>query len=691
MAGMAKRRRSSSVGAMDSMHSHNHKLIMKQTGRPIPPSPLLKAKRAAQRAHSNSTPNANTPASDSHSAHACPSSTDSTQVSAVSHLTPTYGDIHADLPDHGDHEYYGHGHGHDDMLPTSMSDLPFVAVLRQGLGEATHCDDDSDVRLMESSDYLFEGILQPDSGAHSSPHSSVHSSVHDDQHSDHGKTMAEGNGFSTPGSDTNASPLLVKREQARRPPLGARAVGSSSSSTRGTHTLHSSSPLCQPLLATPPRTLKRPRCSHAGADAKENQVSSTGLHVSSAAPRVAPMGWEVHNPESWATLHATSNDDEHMDEMPQLGFRCSVDKGMKQAVMGEGGPMFIVHKKNHFQISVSVRRPNGRIYVELADGSRKPLDKLMFGIQAVHCEDTSLEVRIDQSLLDRSRMQVAMHDVPDEADDQNICSFSIGRLHFSQTTANNIRKRGLPNVDQRYFALVATLYAKIGSSVLPVAAHISDHLVVRASNPAQFEQQANVAWVEGTQLHSIHHTGAVGINTSRPDEAMTVHGNVRVTGAVLRPSDRRIKTNIKPVDTGRQLQNIVKIGLYSYCLTRDWAKTVGREDSRECVGVIAQELQQVIPEAVKETGTDHTLVSGKTITNLCVVDHDRLFMDTMGAVKEIANLQDKLLARSKALKAKIAAAHARVKREQTNQAAAQYGACALVGAVAVLTALVCRS
>lgn len=41
--------------------------------------------------------------------------------------------------------------------------------------------------------------------------------------------------------------------------------------------------------------------------------------------------------------------------------------------------------------------------------------------------------------------------------------------------------------------------------------------------------------------------GNVGINTGNPDEALTVIGNIKLTGNVLQPSDVRVKENIEPV------------------------------------------------------------------------------------------------------------------------------------------------
>ena len=41
--------------------------------------------------------------------------------------------------------------------------------------------------------------------------------------------------------------------------------------------------------------------------------------------------------------------------------------------------------------------------------------------------------------------------------------------------------------------------------------------------------------------------GNVGINTESPDEALTVVGNVKLTGHVFAPSDARVKTDVREV------------------------------------------------------------------------------------------------------------------------------------------------
>jgi myelin regulatory factor len=68
----------------------------------------------------------------------------------------------------------------------------------------------------------------------------------------------------------------------------------------------------------------------------------------------------------------------------------------------------------------------------------------------------------------------------------------VGRLHFTETTPNNMRKKGKLNPDQRYFSLVVTLAARAGDALFTLASHLSERVIVRASNPGLFENESNV-------------------------------------------------------------------------------------------------------------------------------------------------------------------------------------------------------
>lgn len=43
--------------------------------------------------------------------------------------------------------------------------------------------------------------------------------------------------------------------------------------------------------------------------------------------------------------------------------------------------------------------------------------------------------------------------------------------------------------------------------------------------------------------------GRVGVNTDKPEEALTVNGNIQLTGQILQASDIRVKQDIRQVRT----------------------------------------------------------------------------------------------------------------------------------------------
>jgi hypothetical protein len=70
----------------------------------------------------------------------------------------------------------------------------------------------------------------------------------------------------------------------------------------------------------------------------------------------------------------------------------------------------------------------------------------------------------------------------------------------------------------------------LGISTLRTLAQLA---LSQASNPGQFESEgsgvgAEGGWQRGAAPDSVYHAGRVGINTDRPDEALVVHGNMKV-------------------------------------------------------------------------------------------------------------------------------------------------------------------
>ncbi|XP_077066202.1 myelin regulatory factor isoform X10 [Siphateles boraxobius] len=354
-------------------------------------------------------------------------------------------------------------------------------------------------------------------------------------------------------------------------------------------------------------------------------------------PNYQCIKWQAHQQNKWTMLY-----DSNGKELPMPTYRVDADKGFNFSLADDA---FVCQKKNHFQVTVYIGMPGDPKYVKTSEGLQ-PIECFYMKLNGVKLEAMNQSINVEQSQSDRSKrpFKPVFHlfyrvTLPPE----QVTKVTVGRLHFSETTANNMRKKGKPNPDQRYFMLVVALQAQSHSQSFTVAAHVSERIIVRvtaASNPGQFESDSEVLWQRGQMQDSVYHHGRVGINTDRPDEALVIHGNVKVMGSLVHPSDIRAKENVKEVDTTDNLRRISQMRLVHYQYKPEFAATVGIDTTAE-TGVIAQEVQQILPEAVKEGG-DVVCANGETIPNLLVVNKDRIFMENVGAVKELCKLTDNL-------------------------------------------------
>eukprot|EP00105_Crassostrea_gigas_P008116 XP_011422582.1 PREDICTED: myelin regulatory factor isoform X4 [Crassostrea gigas] len=341
--------------------------------------------------------------------------------------------------------------------------------------------------------------------------------------------------------------------------------------------------------------------------------------------------WSSYNQRDWATLK-----NENLKDLPQPNFRVDADKGFN---FSQPDDSFVCQKKNHFQVTVHMQVSGDARYVTTPEGVKK-IDAFFLHFNGIKVESPTQTIKIEQSQSDRSKKP--FHPVRVDLIPEQTNKVTVGRLHFSETTSNNMRKKGRPNPDQRYFMLVVSLYAYSGEYKYIVAASVSEKIIVRASNPGQFDNDVDVTWQKGQTPDSVYHVGRVGVNTEHPEEALTVHGNMRLTGHLLQPSDLRAKENLKELDSKEQLKKVAQMKLYNYKFSDDFANAMGiPEDSREDTGVIAQEIREVLPEAVKEAG-DVPLGNGEVIKDFLVVNKDKIYMENVGAVKELCKVTGNL-------------------------------------------------
>ena len=129
----------------------------------------------------------------------------------------------------------------------------------------------------------------------------------------------------------------------------------------------------------------------------------------------------------------------------------------------------------------------------------------------------------------------------------------------------------------------------------------------------------------------------LGTNTNRWS---TVFANtINATNGEIQTSDQRLKTNIKPLE--RALDKVLTLNGVTY----EWrVKEFPNKnfDSNRHVGVIAQEVEAVLPEAV-ETGADgYKSVNYSNITPLLIEAVKELKAENDELKKEMAEMKKML-------------------------------------------------
>ncbi|XP_036374053.1 myelin regulatory factor-like protein isoform X3 [Megalops cyprinoides] len=366
------------------------------------------------------------------------------------------------------------------------------------------------------------------------------------------------------------------------------------------------------------------------------ECSGDVLSYDSDGPSGSPMQgayqlltWDRYQASQWSPLC-----DSTLKSLPTLAYHVDTDKGFNYSPTDEA---FVCQKKNHFQVTVHIGMAGNPNYVKTPSGP-KPIDSFHLKVFGVKLEAQNHLITIEQSQSDRSKKPFLPVRVSLPGD--KITKVTLGRLHFSETTTNNMRKKGKPNPDQRYFTLVVALYASVREESHLLVAHVSERIIVRASNPGQFENDNEMLWQRGPAPDTVVCHGRVGINTNTPDEALVVCGNAKVMGTVMHPSDRRAKQNIQEVDSTEQLKRIEQMRIVEYDYKPEFAIEMGIDHVHE-TGIIAQEVKELLPSAVREVG-DVTCSNGEKIENFLMVDKEQIFMENVGAVKQLCKLTNNL-------------------------------------------------
>lgn len=130
-----------------------------------------------------------------------------------------------------------------------------------------------------------------------------------------------------------------------------------------------------------------------------------------------------------------------------------------------------------------------------------------------------------------------------------------------------------------------------------------------------------------SRLH-IESNGNVGIKTTNPSYTLDVTGNIRATGSITENSDESLKENIQTIDNA--CDKVSKLRGVSY-------NKIGEEDKK--IGVIAQEIEAVVPEVVTEDVDGIKSVSYTNLVGLLIQSNKEL-IERVSELENIINNKD---------------------------------------------------
>ena len=126
--------------------------------------------------------------------------------------------------------------------------------------------------------------------------------------------------------------------------------------------------------------------------------------------------------------------------------------------------------------------------------------------------------------------------------------------------------------------------------------------------------------------------GNVGIGTTNPSSyTLQVSGTIGATGDITAYfSDERLKTKTGLIESA--LEKVLSLEAFTY-VPNDLAKSFGFEDSKQRVGLSAQSVQRILPEAVCPAPFDADNKSGQ---QYLTVQYEKLVPLLVEAIKELA-------------------------------------------------------
>ena len=155
-----------------------------------------------------------------------------------------------------------------------------------------------------------------------------------------------------------------------------------------------------------------------------------------------------------------------------------------------------------------------------------------------------------------------------------------------------------------------------GSGSLTINNNGNDRLLTANNTTSSIEAEAGLTWTpggSGTGSH-LYVNGSLGVGTSANTNP-SINGLIRATNDIVAffSSDERLKENKKIIENA--LEKVGSINGYEF----DWIPKEGIHDNKgHDIGVIAQEIEKIIPEVVTTRESGYKAVKYEKIVPLLI-------------------------------------------------------------------------
>ena len=157
----------------------------------------------------------------------------------------------------------------------------------------------------------------------------------------------------------------------------------------------------------------------------------------------------------------------------------------------------------------------------------------------------------------------------------------------------------------------AGLQSLYGSNQFKVDTSLNANAFLTVRGKSEFSGSSNFTSLNASEGNITNLTvGSISIS----DGVFTINGDIRATGDIyaLASSDERLKDNVIPISN--PMDKIKKLGGYTF----NWNEVSKKPTHIEEIGVIAQEVQQVLPQIVREKGDGFLGVDYEKIVALLI-------------------------------------------------------------------------